>query len=469
MGKIACAHPGKIGDALYALPSVRELCRRHGCLADFYTSSYCRPLTRLLEAQSYIDQVVVPDNYVLRDVSCGGQPWQMPVPGSYDAIYQMGFRSFPSEPLPDHIARSVGLPPGLPIMYDCDPGRPPIDEPYIVAAPRGPSAFFQGIADQSPIAVVELGAAGERSGSARAIDQTGLDMLDSLPWIAHSKGFVGLQSSMLVLANGFEVPKVAPHGNEMSHVVRSQYNYYPVNPTPAQALRLLGVTMKFCKTLSPADYEVVLEMQHAKNIKNVFDGYVSWHHEHRAWEYGIVLRALRDHRCVTVLDVGGGGSAFAPAATWVGMQVSVVDPEGHQDWVRRQNEKMGKQIAYEQADFMNYVGGEFDAVTCISVLEHVPDDAAFFKKLVSHVKPGGILALTVDFWPDGGVKTHAHLRTYNAARLMELARSVEGLEPVGGVDYGHIGPYVNGYTFASLILKKASPWSATEEYRLDNR
>ncbi len=120
MGRIACAHPGKMGDALYSLPAIRELALRHGCKADFYTSSYCAPLRRIFEAQSCIDRFIVSEHYVLRDFSCGGQPWQVPVPDEYDAIYQLGFRELPHQPLPDHIATSVGLRTGLPVRYDFD-------------------------------------------------------------------------------------------------------------------------------------------------------------------------------------------------------------------------------------------------------------------------------------------------------------------------------------------------------------
>ena len=100
--------------------------------------------------------------------------------------------------------------------------------------------------------------------------------------------------------------------------------------------------------------------------------------------------------------------------------------------------------------------GLFDAVTCISVLEHVPDDVAFYRKLASLVKVGGVLALTVDFWPDAARKSPDHLRTYNEDRLSMLAQSVPGFETVGKLDYADRGAHVYSYTFASLVLRRVS-------------
>ena len=137
MGRIACAHPGKLGDALYALPACRALAARHGCAVDFYTSPYCAPLRRLFEAQACIANFIVSPAYVLHDFSCGAQPWKVPIPEEqYDAVYQMGLRHVPHASLPDHVAASGGLPGGLPIHYDFDLPPPDIDEPYIVTAPR---------------------------------------------------------------------------------------------------------------------------------------------------------------------------------------------------------------------------------------------------------------------------------------------------------------------------------------------
>jgi SAM-dependent methyltransferase len=455
-----------MGDALYALPAIRELAERHGPV-DFYTSSYCAPMRRLFEAQYCVERFIVAEDYVLQDFGCGARPWTVPIPEGYEAVYQMGFEHYPEGPIPDYIATHVGLPAGLPIHYDFDLPDTEIDGPYIVTAPRGYTEYshvFRAIADHCPIAVVEIGAAGDGTGSPRAIDKTGLDMLEVLPWLCGARGFYGLHSAMLVLANGFPIPKVAPQGRwDMRHVVRSPYNQYPVEPDGNEILKRLGVTMTYCKTLDPSDYEPIHETQHADSMKRIVGTYGGRaEHPHRAWEYGIILHALREHGCKSILDVGGGGSVFAPAASWVGIEVTAVDPEDYAAWVAQQNRIVAAHhpgspaVQYVREDFMAYQGGEFDAVTCGSVLEHVPDDFAFFAKLASHVRVGGLLALTVDFWPDAARKSPDHLRTYNEDRLSALAQSVPGFETLGPLDYADRGAHVYIYTFASLMLRRVS-------------
>lgn len=214
----------------------------------------------------------------------------------------------------------------------------------------------------------------------------------------------------------------------------------------------------YCKTLHPQDYQVFHEAQHADYIYRII-GMPAGHgyHPHRNWEYGLTLHALREQGAVTVLDVGGGGSVLAPAAAVLGMSVIEVDPDDYEGWVRHQAAVFDKPIEYRRCDFMNYVAPyEFDAVTSISVLEHVPKDADFFRKLASHVKPGGLLVITVDFWPDGEKHNPmpGQLRCYNESMLRDLVDSVEGFSAVGPWDYSHAEAYVNQYTFAGLVLKR---------------
>jgi 2-polyprenyl-3-methyl-5-hydroxy-6-metoxy-1,4-benzoquinol methylase len=215
----------------------------------------------------------------------------------------------------------------------------------------------------------------------------------------------------------------------------------------------------YSKTLNPTDYAVFHETRHIENIQRIVGGGMP--HPHRRWEYGIVLNALRQPgiKIKTVLDVGGGGSLFAPAAAWpdVGFDVTEVDPADCRPTVLGQSQRIGRPIACHCCDFMAYDGPkDFDAVAAISVLEHIPDDFAFYRKLASHVRVGGILALTVDFWPDAAPKSAYHLRTYTERRLRDLLESVPQLESLGAFDYADRGAHVFSYTFASLIAKRVS-------------
>jgi len=241
--KLAFTMPGKIGDALYALPMMKEICELKGCESDFYTSDYCEPLRNLFEYQSYIDKFIVPREYKIERMDMGIQPWKMPVNLSkYETTYHLGFRYVPDKPLHLFMAHSLGFNLTYGISYQY-PEVETLNEPYLVLAPRGETSYknlFLDFIDVYSYKVVVIGGKGDYIG--KGIDKTGLDFLDTLSWIANSLGFVGIMSSQLVLANGFNIPKIAVHDGkswDMRHIVRSETNFYPVNPTAVDILKLL--------------------------------------------------------------------------------------------------------------------------------------------------------------------------------------------------------------------------------------
>lgn len=465
INRIAVSMPGKIGDALYALPVAMELCKRHGMTCHFYTSDYCLPLKRLFEYQSYIDEMIVPGAYKIDNMGCGIQPWRMPVDSSmYACVYHLGFRRTPDRPLHDFMAQSIGLPEGLPIEYEY-PNFPLPEEPYIVLAARGETTYkqlFLDVMEKCPIKVIQIGGKGEAIGD--DVGRTGLNMLETVSIISGAKAFIGLMSSQLVLANGFDIPKVAPHDGrswDMRHVVKGPKNFYPINPSADEVLALALAdpgNLIYSKSLHPIDYSLMSEPQHVWNTVNLLRSRHVPHrfeHHHRAWEYGIVLNALRSKEVKTILDVGGGGSVFAPAAMLLDFEVTEVDPGDVQFWIMAQSNTIQKMIGFEQQDFMYYRGPMADAVICISTLEHILDDISFFERLFDFAKK--IVAITVDFSKDGLQKLDGHLRTYHKDDLIRLAKLARhhGFVPLGNkMDYDHFGEYVNNYSFASLILER---------------
>jgi len=251
--KLAFTHPGKMGDALYSLPAMRYITNYFNAQADFYTSQYCKPMKRLVEYQSFVDGFYMPDNYKVERMDMGVQPWYIPVDGSlYQVVFQLGFRQTPNCPLPRFIATTAGVGQNEPleIKYEC-PLVPTLGEPYICLAPRGHTTFeplFLDIIEKSPVKVVQIGGAGDEvgqiGGNDKVMDLCGLDMLETCSWLQNSVGFVGLMSAMLVLANGFDIPRVAPHDGkswDMRHVVDTEYNFYPVNPSAEEVLAELGL------------------------------------------------------------------------------------------------------------------------------------------------------------------------------------------------------------------------------------
>ena len=54
----------------------------------------------------------------------------------------------------------------------------------------------------------------------------------------------------------------------------------------------------------------------------------------------------------------------------------------------------------------------FDAVTCLSVIEHGVNVDSFFREMKRIEKPGGILVLSTDYW-DSKIDT-GHIRAFDS-------------------------------------------------------
>lgn len=212
--RYAFAHPGKIGDALYTLPTIHTICDRDDAVADFYTSEVCRPLERLFLYQDHIERFIVPDSYKIESFGQGVQPWSMPVKSNeYDAVFQLGFRSFPRGPLHKFIASQVGLR-SVPNPAYKFPDIQFYDDPYIVIGFSGERGYppmkkdYEQFFAEFPIRVVQTGTEYDRLNLV-CEDQIGLDLLDTLSLLHKSQMFVGFYSGLLALANAFpELTKI---------------------------------------------------------------------------------------------------------------------------------------------------------------------------------------------------------------------------------------------------------------------
>lgn len=192
-------------------------------------------------------------------------------------------------------------------------------------------------------------------------------------------------------------------------------------------------------------------------------------HPHRLWEYGIMLAALQANETHTILEIGGGSSLFAPAVALLGMEVMQVDIKACADWAAKQEEMLNIYLPYTTQDFFEYETEEkFDAVVSISVIEHTSADASvtrstdeldvakrmlFFERMLDLVTPGGLVAITTDFHPTkaGNIK----FGDAELFALYEVARE-RSFDWFGdGYDYTYAGEFVNYYTFASMVLRRA--------------
>ncbi|MEM6986039.1 MAG: bifunctional 2-polyprenyl-6-hydroxyphenol methylase/3-demethylubiquinol 3-O-methyltransferase UbiG [Pseudomonadota bacterium] len=99
-----------------------------------------------------------------------------------------------------------------------------------------------------------------------------------------------------------------------------------------------------------------------------------------------------------VLDIGCGGGIFTEALARAGANVTGIDLASQALVVARQHAREGgldidyRDIAAEQ--FALEAAAQFDVVTCLEMLEHVPDPAAIVAAIGALVKPGGDVFLS---------------------------------------------------------------------------
>ena len=209
----AFCHPGKIGDALYILPALQKICREDDAVATFITSEMCRPAEALWRYQDYVVDFVVPPSYVIDNEGQGIQPWQMPVDGEYDKVFQLGYEHHPRGPLHHYTANQLEVMPVPDPVYKF-PEKVFYTEPYVVTCFNNPRGYLEmreaycAMIEQCPIKVVQTGTSDDHV-ETPSENQIGLDLLEVLSLLAHAKLYVGFYSGILALANGFPaLPKI---------------------------------------------------------------------------------------------------------------------------------------------------------------------------------------------------------------------------------------------------------------------
>src|SRR5262245_24748345 len=128
--KILCTHPGRHGDCLWALPTLRALSRTHGMSIDlllgprYSDEHFCR----LLRHQVYIVEVIVANDWAILETAPTTPREPPSVPCGYDCISYLGYQDWPMKSLPYEIYRIAGE--QAPIDWPIDLDTPWLTAPY---------------------------------------------------------------------------------------------------------------------------------------------------------------------------------------------------------------------------------------------------------------------------------------------------------------------------------------------------
>jgi 2-polyprenyl-6-hydroxyphenyl methylase / 3-demethylubiquinone-9 3-methyltransferase len=96
----------------------------------------------------------------------------------------------------------------------------------------------------------------------------------------------------------------------------------------------------------------------------------------------------------TALDVGCGAGLLAEPLARLGAKVTGIDASPEVIAVAREHAAaMGLDIDYRVGD-VQVLEAQFDLITCMEVIEHVADAAAFVKALAKRLAPGGLLVMS---------------------------------------------------------------------------
>lgn len=115
-----------------------------------------------------------------------------------------------------------------------------------------------------------------------------------------------------------------------------------------------------------------------------------------------LARLLEYPEVERILDIGSGDGRHAAAMKAAGKIVTTVSMEAPADHV-------GDYLALE-------IPGHFDAVWASHVLEHQPNPGAFLRRCNDHLRPGGVLAVTVP--PPKNEIVGGHVSLWNSGLLI---------------------------------------------------
>lgn len=143
----------------------------------------------------------------------------------------------------------------------------------------------------------------------------------------------------------------------------------------------------------------------------------------------LIAREVRPPKKARILEIGCGTGHNLPMLSRFGrVQACELDDSARALAAKR----FGRKIeAAKLPDLSVFEADSYDLIALLDVLEHVPDDRSALESILTRLKPGGALLLTVPankwMWSAHDV-AHHHYRRYSKSALARLVRET-GFEP----------------------------------------
>jgi len=170
-----------------------------------------------------------------------------------------------------------------------------------------------------------------------------------------------------------------------------------------------------------------------------------------------------------IVDIGCGGGILTESMSLAGADVMGIDmADGPLTVAKLHQSESGTKVSYEQMTAEALAAsrpGEFDVVTCLEMLEHVPDPAEVIRSCAELVKPGGKLFFsTINRNPKSFVfaiigaeyvlkllpaGTHEYQKFIRPSELEEWAR-IAGLELRASIGM-HYNPLTKDYSLGPNV------------------
>lgn len=275
MSTVLCTFPGRAGDLLWALPTIRALSRRLGTPVDLLICGEFAGMIPLLLQQSYLDHVWALDSWGM------GDGWQPPterpedasafiraqfssIGGPYKPVFHLGYRRWPAMGLPFETLQTLNAQIGDNAAWNRVPFSPEeldLATPWItVPDPKPATPFLVGFSEchfelkfgvfellteyqllpryswhraplgHGPLSICVGGRWKQEAG------HFGADWLEGAQWMHSTRAFLGCNSGwhVLAVAMGKPVVMLEPMEARWNHI------FFPLGHTGPQVTLVTG-------------------------------------------------------------------------------------------------------------------------------------------------------------------------------------------------------------------------------------